>query len=163
MTSIEETDYVAVEAEGKWRGVRTLFVNTRHRAAIDRKPEVYQAIAEEQGCLHVYFGVKQSFYVHDMALENPDTVVCLSERFLVTLEHDFLQAPAISVGLFGPQVRHLFTINEQMDLSQGIHDACIFALAYEGSELKIDAGLATCVLSGPQIIDLHYCNEKEVQ
>ncbi|MBD3261636.1 MAG: hypothetical protein GF334_08155 [Candidatus Altiarchaeales archaeon] len=163
MTSIEETDYVAVEAEGKWRGVRTLFVNTRHRAAIERKPEVYKELAEAHKCLHIYFGVKQSFYSHDMALENPDTVLFLSERFLLTLEHDFLEAPAIPVGLFGPQVRHLFTINEQMDLSQGIQDASIFALAYENAELKIDARLSTCVLSGPQIIDLHYCNEKEAR
>lgn len=163
MTKSAGKAYVGIEAEGRWRGARTLFINTTDKANHVRSVATYFEMMEQNHCTHLYFGVQQSYLQYDMSQERPDIVIRASERYLVTVEHDLLAAPKVELGVFGPQVRHLFTLRKDTYVEDGIPDAVILALAQEGSELKIDGVLHTCVFSKPQVIDLHYCNDEGIQ
>ena len=155
--------YKGVEAEGRWRGLDTLFVNMSFPINQERTADDFWAIMEAYKVGHVYFGTRQSFQAYDICVKNPELVVELAQkcRMLVTCERLF--GTALDTRYAGPRIRTIFTILPGMEIPLlGDHD--IKAFSALNAELKIDADLVTGVWSYcPQVLDLHYCTDENIE
>lgn len=151
--------YVGIEAEGRFTGLRTLFVPLH----INTDYALVEAEAREHRCPHVYLGVKGTY----LQVTPPFSAVedLTHVGLLVTQEVDFMAAGLLSSeALECPQTRYLLTLSpDTFWTKEALLDPILALLERPNVELKIDGHLKTAVYwQRPQIVPLHYCRDKEV-
>ena len=165
MSLVRTPVYVGIEAEGRWRGMPTLFIDTTFEANQQITGDDLLSIAEANECYHLYFGVRSSFRQWDVCIHRPELPSWLSIEggLMITCEHMLGVAAKLPALVCGSRIRHLFTVQGGMTLPP-LTDADINLMALVNSELKIDAPFKTAVWEcAPQILDLHYCMDHEAK
>jgi hypothetical protein len=138
--------FIGYEAEGRFKGVPTLFVRGFHKEA--------WATATEYGLNHIYFGAGKEFCLGG-AMDDLAMFVVLNQlrvkgvcRSFLTLEHPLKRVDEIPAIVWEAS---------RVILS---HDVPVPHALLRDTEIKLENASTALVYGNPQVIDLSYVHDR---